>query len=153
MKGAPVSNEARTRTGSRHDEGVTLVEVLIAIFVFTICIGGICRLGVSVRETSDRARSHYTAINIAKSRLERMKTFEFDQLAYFAESNVRVDANGSADTDGLFRRTTSLSAIKPNLTDIVVRVDIMDQVTRSFGRDHEEIRSYVADFLDIPDEA
>lgn len=144
----------RAYTASKrcNKDGITLVEVLVAILIFTICIGGMCRLGVSVRETSDRARDHYTAINIAKSRLERVKTFEFDQLPYFVENEVRVDENGTPDTDGLFRRSTTVTDVKSNLRNVTVSVEMLNRVTLAFDGEDESIMSYVADFLDIPDE-
>lgn len=60
---------------SRKD-GMTILEVVIALICFAVAIGAMSSLTYSVRQSSDIARDHYIAVNLAKSRIERMKTYD-----------------------------------------------------------------------------
>lgn len=141
-----------TETGNakqrpRLRSGMTLIEVVIAVFIFGIVIGGACMLVVQTRQGTDNARAHYVAINIAKNRLEKGRTFGFDQLSVFVEDEVLVDVSGAADSGGNYRRTTVVSNVTSNLVEMVVTVEIIDRVTRQFNsRKSESVRTYFADY-------
>lgn len=126
-------------------EGISLVEVIVALLILAISVAGLCRLVVVGRKGTDMGRSHYTAINIAKNRLERVKTFEYAQLALFNESDTVVNTSGVADSLGDYRRTTTVSDVKSNLREVVVTVEIRDRSSRTFDGEEEEVRTYVAD--------
>ena len=126
--------------------GVTIVETLMAVMVFAICISGICKLVLITRESSDRARSHYNAVNIGKNRLEKARVFPFTQLDQFAENQVVVDGGGGPSANGEFRRTTAVSNVTASLKELAVTVEIRNRVTRSFGGVSEAVRTYIADF-------
>ncbi|MFO7870732.1 MAG: prepilin-type N-terminal cleavage/methylation domain-containing protein [Kiritimatiellia bacterium] len=139
-----------TRHGKRSS-GMTLVEVMIAVVLFGICIAGIAGVVVVAQQTNDRARSHYIAVNIAKNRLERGRTFGFDQLSLLAEDKTVVDTNGNPDNDGNYRRTTTLAAVKPNLIEVTVEVEIRNRKTLGFEGENETVKSYYADYVERPD--
>jgi len=141
------AREAHTR--SKGCDGLTLVEAVVALMIFALCIAGFCGASVCFRELSDRARTHYTAVNIAKNRLERAKTAEFSQLHLFEESQTRVDYLGSTDASGDYRRTTSVSNATEGLTEVVVTVEIKDRVTLGFDRESETVGTYIADFEEV----
>jgi len=130
-----------------RQEGVSLVEVVVALLVFSMCVAGICRLISMGRQGSDNARAHYTAINVAKNRIERVKTFEFPQIELFAQNNVTVNRSGGVDVNGDYRMTTTVSSITNNLKEVVVRVDIRNKISRQFDGENESIRTYIADFV------
>jgi hypothetical protein len=134
----------RVRGCGRRD-GISLAEVLIALFVFAASVAGLCALSVISRESSDRARDHYVAINLAKNRLERVKSFDFAQLYLFAENRTLIDETGKPDTGGDYRRTTVVSNVTVNLTEVRVTVEIRNRDTWAFVPGVEDIRSYVAD--------
>lgn len=131
-------------------EGFTLVEAMIAILVFGICITGLCRLLIVTKETSDRARDHYVAVNIAKNRIEHARSFEFDQLSSFVENNTVVEDSGNPDSSGGFRRTTTVSNVSTGLVEIVVRVAIRDRESWTFGAMEERVDSFIADMAGRP---
>jgi Tfp pilus assembly protein PilV len=143
--GKMLSRWSEVRTLGRR-EGLTLVETIIAILIFAICISGICKLVVITRESSDRARSHYTAINLGKNRLERAKVFPFGQLNDFVENQTVVDGAGTPSANGEFRRTTTVSNVTATLKDVTVRLEIRNRVTRRFEGVSEAIQTYIADF-------
>jgi prepilin-type N-terminal cleavage/methylation domain-containing protein len=131
----------------RQLNGMTLIEVVIAVFIFGIVIGGACRLVVQTRQSMDNARSHYIAVNIAKNRLEKGRTFGFDQLAVFSEDDIVIDSSGAADSGGDYRRTTVVLDATSNLVEMIVTVEIRDKITRQFSsRKSETVRTYFSDY-------
>ena len=125
--------------------GVTLVEVMVAILILGLCIGGLCQLAANARQLSDMSRTHYTAINIAKNRLERAKTVDYDELKFLVENDIVVDPSGRADSSGHYRVNTGVTQASTNLMEIVVTVAIMNRLTLDFGSESETIQTYVAD--------
>jgi len=131
-------------------DGLTLVESIVAVCIFGIAIAGICALVVSARELNDRARLHYTAINIAKNRLEKARTLNFSTLSLFQENGTIVDYNGNPDPNGAFRRTTVISNVATNLVEIIITVDIRNRVTLGFTGEQETLRSYLTEYIVPP---
>ena len=131
----------------RRKDGTTLIETFVAVLIFGISVAGICGLVGAAKELGDRSRGHYTAVNIAKNRLERIHIFDYSQLYLFAENNTTVDRNGVADPEGDYRRTTTISTVSSNLSEVVIRVAIKNRVTCGFGSEEETVQSYVADIL------
>ena len=125
--------------------GFTIVEVVVAILILGLCIGGLCQLAVNSRQLSDMARSHYTAINIAKNRLERAKTVEYDEIRFLAENGIIVDASGRADSTGQYRIDTGVSQAGTNLMELVVTVGIRNRMSLVFEGESESVQTYVAD--------
>ncbi len=137
---------SKSRRNARGRDGTSLLEVMVALFVFGAFVSGACRLGVMSRRVSDVSRSHYQAINIAKNRMERAKTLGFDFMDQCEENRVRVDCAGSPDPGGAFRRSTVVNTLGPDMKEMVVSVDILDRVTLRFQGSQEEIRSCIARF-------
>lgn len=132
------------------NSGLTLVESIVAVCIFGIAIAGMCALVVSARELSDRARLHYTAINIAKNRVEKARTLNFSMLDLFQENGVVVDYNGNPDPNGAFKRNTVISNVATNLVEIIVTVDIRNRVTLGFAGENETVRSYLTEYIVPP---
>jgi prepilin-type N-terminal cleavage/methylation domain-containing protein len=135
--------------GRQGRAGLTLVEVMISIMVFSICIGGICWLVAMAKSVSDQARDHYVAANIAKNRVERGRTIEFNALEQFEADDVLVDAMGSPDLDGMYRMTTVVSNINDTLKEIVVTVEIRNRNSWAFDGQIETVQTLLADFAEI----
>ncbi|NQT93987.1 MAG: prepilin-type N-terminal cleavage/methylation domain-containing protein [Lentisphaerae bacterium] len=131
--------------------GMSLVETMVALVVFGICIGGICALVVHSKGTSDLARDHYTAVNLAKNRIERAKEFGFDDLYSFLESDVVIDRSGNPSDGGRFRRTTLILTAEENVSEVVVTVEVRSRISSSFEGENEEVRTYIADFMERPE--
>ena len=127
--------------------GVSLVETLMALLIFATFITGASKSLMAHRKLSDKSREHYTAINIAKNRIELVRTFEFGQQADFLENNVVIDFNGAADTDGDYRRSTTMTTASSNLLEVAVTVEIRDRITLLFDGEQEKIRTYFAEYL------
>ncbi len=135
----------------RNAEGMTLIETLGAVCILGICIGGVCALVVQAKQMTDRARDHYTAINIAKNRLELARAKGYAALGDFSEPPTIVNRKGVSDEEGDYQRETIISNPAPNLAEIVITVQIRNRMTRQFGTVNEVLRSYIADYL-VPGE-
>ena len=90
------------------------------------------------------ARDHYTAANIAKNRMELIRTFDFDQIPQLAETAVRVNDSGVAATDGHFRRLTTINVLNTNLYELAITVQIQDRKTLAFSESEETINTYIS---------
>ena len=148
-----LSENIEEQTGQRREQGrkrtgMTLVETVVAVAVLAIFSTGACKLLLSHRRISDMARAHYTAINIAKNRLELVRTFDFDQVANFIEDKVVVDASGVPSTVGNYRRTTQISAVSDNLLELTVTVDLRNRQTLAFTPAKEVLNTYFAKYLE-----
>lgn len=139
-----------SRKGRARRAGLTLVESVIGLMVFSGFIGGACKLVVLSHHVGDRAAAHYAAVNIAKTRIERIKTFGFNQFELCQESGIVLNRSGRPDNNGNFRLTTTVVSRGEGLKDVTVRVDIRNPRTLAFDGEHEQIASSLADLQEPP---
>jgi len=133
-------------------EGMTLVEVVLAVVLLSLVMAGSYLLVSRAAATSRAARNHYVAAVIAKDRLERARNFEYDDLHLLAEDKVVVDDTGLPDPDGNFRRTTIVTTnYAPNLTKIKVIVEVRNPRTGKFDAGEESVASLFTDYYEPPD--
>ena len=130
--------------------GISIIETVVALMIFSICIGGFCGVVMQARQLSDQARDQYTAVNMAKNRFERARSFDFDQLHLFRESQVVVDHEGQPKQYGNYRRTTTVSNVNERLKEMTVTIEIKDRHTTHF-RPGENLRMYFADYVELPE--
>lgn len=145
---ATIRQTKRPRCGARR--GITIIETVIALMIFAICIAGFCGIVLQSRQLSDSARDHYTAVNLARSRFERARTFDFDQLHLFVESRTLTDHVGNSDPNGSFRRSTTVSNINPRLIEMTVMVEIKNRRKLAFIGEKDELKMYFADYVERP---
>jgi len=132
---------------SRNRAGTTFVESMIAIALLAVFMTGTCKLLVSQRKILDMARNHYTAANIAKNRMELVRTLDFDQILELNETAIRVDGKGIPSTQGHFQRATTISTLNSNLHEVVISVGIQNRKTLAFNSSAETLSTYVAEHL------
>ena len=146
-----VSKETVRHGGrAKARRGVSIIEAVIALMIFAMCIGGFCAIIMQARQLSDQARDHYTAVNMARSRFERARSFEFDQLHLFAEAGVVMNQYSIPDNEGNFERITTVTNLNPRLAQMTVEVRIRDRRTRRFDTDGETLKMYFADYVEPP---
>jgi type II secretory pathway pseudopilin PulG len=113
-----------------NHKGITLVEVvmsaaILAIVVITVVIT-VAQSSVFSREL-DKV---YAATNLAKMRVDDLKRLNFSDLATeAAETDVRIDSTGAADSGGNYIRTTEVDEDYDGnsyLVKVKVSVDRMD---------------------------
>lgn len=132
--------------------GASVTEVLVALVLFATFISGAAKVIVAQHRVTDKARAHYTAINIAKNRIEylrNMRRASYDQIESMLETDWQVDQDGVTDSNGKFSRTTEIrSTSVPELLEIRVTVKIRNPDTLEFGSEQEFVRSYMAKLLE-----
>lgn len=128
---------------------MTLIESLIAIFLLSLFVAGSVQVLNSVRRSADLSRMHFQALNMAKDRVERIRTFSFSQLGLAAESGVRLNQYGRIDAEGMFRRSTTVETQTNGLKKIVVRVEILNPRSRKFDME-QSMSTLMADYEVMP---
>lgn len=126
--------------------GMTIVEAVVALFVFGLFMASACKLIIIAREAAGRAQDHYGAINLAKSRIERLQGFQFlilDQCAETMQYKNRDGSDGDS-ASAIYRTSTYISNVTVNLKWVMVDVEIRDRVSLDFDGEHEEIVTYVS---------
>lgn len=131
----------RTRRSRRA--GLTLVETVLSIGIMGLFMGGTCAVLLRCKQLNDRARVHYAAVNIAKSRLELARTYEYDLMYALSQDDVVVDKNGVPGS-GDYRISTVITPLSSNLTEIAIDVEVLNRITRRFDGERESVRSYVS---------
>ena len=131
---------------------MTLVEVIVALALFSFFVAGLCMLIVRTKQMNDMTRSHYLAAHIAKSHIEKARALPFDQITFATVTGAIVNAAGAGDPNGDYRLTASVTAVDSNLVEIVASVQIRDRATMRFGEMREEISSYVAAMMELPED-
>ncbi len=89
--------------------GFTLVEALISSALFFVIAGSFVAAYISAMRTHRMASNFYRATCIARNRIQRARTLDYDSLALLSEVEASVDENGNRDLSGHFQRTTSIS--------------------------------------------
>lgn len=129
---------------SNKRAGSTLIEALVAMSIFAVFIAGTSQLLVSYRSILDLARSHYTAANIAKNRMELVRTFDFDQIPQLTETGITVNDSGIPSVLGHFRRSTTISTLNTNLYELAITVQVQDRKTLAFDDSGETLSTFIS---------
>jgi type II secretory pathway component PulJ len=130
---------------------MTLTEVVVAICLLVMVMGGAYSLIVRSSELSRSARRHYIAISLAKNRLERARNFLYNDLKLMAETDLTVNDNGNPNPNGRFRRTTTVNTnYAASLTEVIVVVKIRNPHTGLFTPDSEATRTLFTEYLAKP---
>jgi Tfp pilus assembly protein PilV len=109
----------------KNKNGVTLIEVMGSVLVFTIGIAALMAVYWQAGTSSRRADNAYTAYNLAKNRLEALKSVSFSDLPSAIENSIALNKDGVADVTGSFVRSTVVTTNysgDANLTQVTVSV-------------------------------
>ncbi len=108
---------------------MSLVELIVSFSLIALIGGNIIALLVENMKAGQMSDYNYAAVNIAKSRIDRLRQLRrdkgFDYLNTAAETDVTVNRNGLPDDKGEFVRSTSVTINfegNPNLTKVEVTV-------------------------------
>lgn len=151
MSSADIYHQWEKGRRKRMCAGMTLTEAVVSLFLFALFIACACELTVVTRQTSDRARFRYTAVNMAKNRIERAMTFDYDQVELCELRNIVMDGNGAPDANGDYRVSTTVTQAGSNIKTVSVRVDVRSRRSMEFDGESQVLTSYVTPFGDAPD--
>lgn len=103
--------------------GVTLAEVIVASVLLTMIVGSFLSI-LLMSSTSVKTTDYiYTATDLAKSRIERLKGLDYNSLPNAEETDSRLDKSGNPDPTGDFYRATEVNAdYGTDLTEVKVEV-------------------------------
>lgn len=88
---------------------MTLVETMVAILLFGVALVGMLDVCAQSMLMGKRSELSYSAYNLAKNRLETLKNTSFGSLSSAVETDTILDSNGVPDTNGGFKRNTSVT--------------------------------------------
>ena len=106
-----------------NDRGITLIEIMGSVLIFMTCTGALMSTMIASKKLSLQSANAYDAYNLAKKRVELLKSVAFTAVANASESDIRIDADGEDDPDGDYSRTT---VVTPNYDgrDDLTQVDV-----------------------------
>lgn len=84
----------------------TIVEILCVFACVGVIFAAASELLVFSLWMQDHMDARLTATDLAKNRLERLRTLDYDDLDEMGEFHVRVNAEGTPDGAGGYYRTT-----------------------------------------------
>ena len=105
--------------------GFTILEVMVAVSVFAIAISSLLAVYTQAATVSKRSDYAYTAYNLAKNHIERLRATAFSTLSLAAETDTRINRDGEPDETGEYLRSTSITTNfggNTNLTQVDVGV-------------------------------
>ena len=131
--------------------GFTILETLLSLFLMSMVMAGFYLVLNRSMALSRGARNHYVAVSLCKNRLERARTLAYGSLSTLAESNERMDDNGTPDDNGWFMRSTTVNTNytangATNVTQIVVTIKIRDWKKNMFLGECEHLDSLYCDY-------
>ncbi len=87
-------------------KGFTVLEVIVAVSVFGIAITSLLAVYTQAAAASKRTDYAYTAYNLAKNHIERLRASAFSSLSLAAETDTRINRDGEPDESGEYLRST-----------------------------------------------
>jgi prepilin-type N-terminal cleavage/methylation domain-containing protein len=103
-------NEKMTRV---RREGMTLLEMMIAIAIFAIVLACIFPLVDQMMCRIQMARDHLVSASISQARIERARGAQYQDLILMGEKAAIVDDYGNLTPEGRFERTTTVVLDSP----------------------------------------
>jgi len=112
--------------------GITVAGTRISSVIISLVIAGVLVIFAHTADMSKRIDREYIATNIAKSRMERVRSimlvngFSALTAADLDESNTRLGSDGAPDANGDYRRSTTVTTNftgDPRLTRVRVVVE------------------------------
>lgn len=128
----------------KNCKGITLVEVIVSVVLVIIVLVSLIAAVIQGSVLSRRMDMIYTASSLAQRRIDLLKRFNFDQLSAAAETDIRMDADGTVNPSGNYVRTTEidtefddnpyLAKIKVSVKKIKVNIDGSISSTETLGQ-------------------
>lgn len=124
MHGRELGGGAAMKRFTGNEEGFTLVEAMVASFIFLSVSVGVTHCLVSAIRTQWMAKNYHTGMSIARNRLQRASQMDFDSMLVLVPDAVPVGVNkfGNPDNVGPWYRQTVVTEPISNVAQIAVSV-------------------------------
>ena len=93
----------------KNNKGITLVEIMVAVLLFLLGIAALLGVITQSVQSAKKAGLAYKAHNLAKSRLETLRSVSFGDLSYGSELSTAINEQGVKDENGSFIRNTTVT--------------------------------------------
>src|SRR3989338_4579964 len=103
-------------------KGATIVELMVSVCVFAIGMQSLLYVISTSSVMAKRGEYAYVAHNIAKNRIERLRTMGFPTLSLAQETSTAVNQDGDPDEEGLFTRSTIVESLTSDSSSVTVNV-------------------------------
>ncbi len=144
-------NRTETAITRRGHAGFTLTEVMVAILLLGVVMGGFFHVASMSRRSRKLAHDHYTAVLIANNRIVRAASMPLQDVLLFEENGTMVNELGVLDPNGAFLRTTVVAGNyngDPLLTRITVSVQPPSIRGGLAARSTESVSTVLTDYLE-----
>jgi type II secretion system protein I len=106
--------------GRKGENGFSLIEAMMAIGLFSLCILAAIQIAATVMNTNQMARDYTAALFLAQNKMEEVKACQFGDVVSGEEK--KLDADGASGS-GAFDRWVHVSdQPKPQCKTVTVRV-------------------------------
>jgi len=124
-------NRNRTRPALKRQRGLGLIEILIAVLVFTVGMLGLAGMQLTAKRAGYEATQRSVATGLARDILERMRGNP-DQLTAYGATNIG-DPNAPLDAPSTNCFTTSCTPAQLASYDLVDWENLVAGTTEKFG--------------------
>ena len=91
------------------NKGFTVLEIMDAVSIFGIAIVSLLAVFTQAMTVSKRSDYAYTAYNLAKNHIERLRASSFSSLSLAVEVDTRINRDGDPDEAGEYLRSTTVT--------------------------------------------
>lgn len=120
---------------------MTLVEVMVAMVVFLLIAVSFTAAIMAALRTAYMASDYYSAVCIARNRIQRAESMDFDSIPLLVESSNVVNELGITVSTGRYLRTTIVTNAAP--WTYCVKVSVGFPTRFGFSRQPIEIETLI----------
>lgn len=102
--------------------GFSIIEVLVASSLLVIGVSAVFMACITTMKTQYAANNLYHATCLARNRIQRGLALPFNTLPVLEDSDIHIDQDGHATTEGKFIRSTELKKLSDNAYEIKVKI-------------------------------
>lgn len=102
--------------------GFTLTELMVASLIFLMVSTAFTAAMLTALRTQYMATDYYASMCLARNRIQRARTLDFNSLQLLAETQLKVDSIGNPTPLGRYQRTTVVSNVSPTCVAFTVKV-------------------------------
>jgi prepilin-type N-terminal cleavage/methylation domain-containing protein len=107
---------------AKRDSGFSLMEVMMASAIFLIASLGFSFGLIAAMKSQSMSSDHYRSMTIARNRIQRARSLNFDSLPLLEESDIQVDDFGRPSPGGHYYRYTGVTNYAANCYELIVSV-------------------------------
>jgi type IV pilus modification protein PilV len=116
--------QIQSRNRSHGEEGLTIIEVLIALVILSVGVLAVAKLQTLTVSNTTKANVITQATMLAQTRMDTLKNFEDLIQLDLENGNVETDIDEFGNPGGIFTRTTSVSTMPAPVSGLARRIQV-----------------------------